>query len=286
MEILEFRIFLAKACKHIPIKKLRNRIYPELREHMEDMLDDFLEAGEEREAAIQKVIAEMGDPVKINKDLRRAHRRKIVLVCAARVIALFFIITLLCSLPYLESYLSEYLSSSTKSEIEADLAKEKYSYTYYGKIEYNGRDYIFYTAETPEGRSIRYYASIKLFDRFDIRNRFHIRGGATGTGVLYVGLVLPHTYNDTERATFVYLALEETNVKFFQVDFIKAVTSNGTPDIITSDFYPVPKPGEFTIVEAPEGYSFAGPYYVFDENRQAINKDSNFLSGTGWRVGT
>ncbi len=205
-----------------------------MHEHMEDMLDDYLESGEEREAAIEKVIKDMGDPVKINKQLRRAHRSEIISACAARAFIAVSVIALLLFLPYLDAGLSEYSSSTAKEEIEADLAKSEYSYKYYGKTERNGRDYIFYAAETPEGYKVKYYESIKLFNRYSVYDRF------AGSG--------------------------------------------DKPNEIKSELFPVPKTGEFTVIDAPEGYRFSGFYYLFDENKQKIqgSKNNDFWDGTAW----
>lgn len=291
MMIRKFSFFLGIVCRRIPIKKLKNRIYNEMREHMEDMLDVYLEAGEEREAAIEKVVKDMGNPIKINKQLRRAHRLEIVSAYASRAVVGILIITFLLSLPDLITVASEYRRSSTKEEIEADLAESEHPYKYCGKIERNGRNYIFYTAETPDGYKVKYYESIKLFNRYSVYDRFAGSGGGDGGGNLFVDLGFPDISKETEREVKVYFAFKETaKVKYFQFSFNKIYGSeNGdNPDEMTSELFPIPKPGEFIVIDAPEGYRFSGFYYLFDENKQKIqnSKDNDWWGGTAWKGGS
>lgn len=279
MEILEFRIFLAKACKHITIKKLRNRIYRELCEHMEDMLDDFLEAGEEKETAIQKVITEMGDPVKINKNLRRAHRKKIVLVRSIKTLAFFLSLTFFYISPLLASNTSTYCHSDTREEIEAAMLQNKHNYKYCGEIERNGRVYLLYTSEASEfsdKNRVKYYESIRLFGELDIHDRFSGYGNGYGDGNILIAL--GRANNISENETQVYFSFKPIKAKYFKMGFTKkyGYENDGKPDDITSDFIAVPNIGEYVIIDAPEGYRFSGFYYPYDENKQLIkNTDAN-----------
>lgn len=271
MGIREFNIFLEKACRHIPIKKLKSRIYKELREHMEDMLDDFLEAGVEKDAAIQMVIKEMGDPVKINKDLRRAHRRKIAFVRIVRVLTLFLIFGFLFDiLPMLVSTVSHYCSSSTKEDIEAAMLQDEYDYKYCGEIERNGRVYLLYTCETPDENRVQYHESIRLLGKFDIHNRFSGSGDGYGDGNILITLGYPD--KNAKSETKVYFGFKPTKAKYFKFGFKKMYyyENDDMPDEIVSDFFAVPSPDEFTVIDTPEGYRFSGYYYIYDENKQII----------------
>lgn len=285
MEILEFRIFLAKACKHIPIKKLRSRIYRELREHMEDMLDDFLKAGEEKETAIQKVITEMGDPVKINKNLRRAHRKKIVLVRSAKILSLLLTILFLFDIvPMLVSTASKYCASSTKEDLEAAMIQDEYDYKYCGEIERNGRVYLLYTCETSEENRVQYYESIRLLGKFNIHDRFSGDGAGKGDGNILI--TLGHADKSAKSETKVYFVFKPTKAKYFKFGFKKmyGYDNDDKPDEISSDFFAVPSIGEYVIIDAPEGYRFSGFDYIYDENKQIIeNYDpDDFSTGESW----
>lgn len=272
MEIIgEFNVFLGQACRRIPIKKLKRRICSELREHMEDMLDGFLESGEEKDAAIQKVIKEMGDPVKINKELRRAHRRKITFVRIVRALALFlFFWFLFVILPMLASTASHYCSGSTKEDLEAAMLQEEYNYKYCGEIERNGRVYLLYSGETAEKNYVHYSESIRLLGKFDIHNRFFGSGDGYGDGNILITLGYPD--KNAKSETKVYFGFKPTKVKYFKFGFKKMYyyENDDMPDEIVSDFFAVPSPGEFTVIDTPEGYRFSGYYYIYDENKQII----------------
>lgn len=288
MEIGEFRIFLTKACRRIPLKKLKSRIHSELHEHMEDMLDDFLEAGEEREAAIQKVIKEMGDPVKINKNLRRAHRKKIVLVCSAKVIASFLILALIDTLPFFGSAVSKYCFSNTKEDIDAALLQSEHNYKYCGEIERNGRVYILYADDTSDKNRVEYYESVRLFSKFNIHNKFSGSGGGSGDGNILISLGF--TDNKSENEVKVYFSFKPIKAKYFKMGFTKTYdyVNDDRPDDITGDFIAVPNIGEYVIIDAPEGYRFSGFYYPYDENKQLIQHTDSydpdiFPIGESWK---
>lgn len=279
MEILEFRIFLEKICRRIPIKKLRNRIYREFCEHMEDMLDDFLEEGEEKDAAIQKVIKEMGDPVKINKNLRRAHRKKIILVRSINTLASILIIILVEALPFWGSVVSRYYYSSTKENLETAMIQYEDNYKYCGEIERNGRVYILYARNTSDRNDVKYYESLRLFGKIDIHDKFSGVGEGSGDGNILITLGFPD--NKSEIETEVYFSFEPIKAKYFRLGFIKRsdCTNDDKPNNITSDFIAVPNIGEFVIIDAPEGYRFSGFYYTYDENKQIIeNTDTDNFS--------
>lgn len=285
MDILEFRKFLAAVCRRIPnVKKLRNRIYNELYEHMEDMLDGFLEAGEEEEAAIQRVVKEMGDPRKISKAFRRAHRREIISAIALRSAVNTLIILVMSNLPFITSGFSKYRSSVTKEHIESVLAQSEYDYTYYGKVNRNGRDYIFYIAETPEEYKVLYFESIKLFNRYSIYDRFAESGYGTGDG----NILLPLGFTDykSENEVLAYFGFVATKVKYFKLEYEKYdYSGSDNSENILSDFIAVPNVGEFTVIDIPEGYRFSGNYCTYDENKQLTEnrEPDDFSIGQSFR---
>lgn len=286
MEIGEFNVFLEKSCRHIPIKKLKIRIYNELREHMEDMLDGFLEAGEEKDAAIQKVIKEMGDPVKINRDLRRAHRKKIAFVRSIKVLALqIFLLFLFVIFPMLVSTASKYYYSSTKEDLEAAMLKDEYDYKYCGEIERNGRVYILYVSDDSDENHVKYYESLRLLGKFDIHDRFSGSGGGYGDGNILITLGI--TDKSSKNETKVYFGFKPTKAKYFKLGFKKMYyyENDDKPDEITSDYFAVPNPGEFIIIDTPEGYRFSGFYYIYDENKQKIESadPDDFSIGESWK---
>ena len=71
MENLIFEQYLSAVCDFFPIHRLRKRIYKELSAHMQDLLEDFSAQGLEPQSAEAAVLAEMGDPVEVRRELRR-----------------------------------------------------------------------------------------------------------------------------------------------------------------------------------------------------------------------
>lgn len=280
MIIREFNSFLVKACRRIPNKKLKSRIYHEMHEHMEDMLDDYLEAGEEREAAIEKVVKDMGNPAIINKQLRRAHRLEIFLARALEATVWI----LLISLHYTVPAISTYRYSNTKEELETAITQREEPYKYCGEIERNGRVYILYTCETPDENSVKYFESVRLFGKFNIHDKFAGVGNGDGDGNILITLGFANKKSEIE--TKVYFGFKPTKAKYFKTGFIKRedCTDDDKPNSIISDFYVVPKHGEFIVIDAPEGYRFSGFYYAYDENKQIIEAtNDNFSIGRSSR---
>lgn len=267
MEILEFRVFLRKACRRIPIKKLRSRIYRELYEHMEDMLDDFLKNGEEKDVAIQKAIEEMGDPVKLNKNLRYAHRRKIILAVSIKVLSAFLIVSLLFTLPVFFDIAGAYIGADTKEDLT--LSMEQKGFQYYGEIEQDGRVYLIYTKVTPEENRVEYYQSIRLLGKYNITDKF---GGWHGYvyGNENENLLLRLRSSDS----MVYFSFKPVKTKYFKVEFFNKyeIGNENKPYEIVSDFYAVPDVGEHLVINAPQGYRFSGRYFLYDENKQEIKE--------------
>lgn len=265
MFIPEFSVFLGKVCRRIPYKKLKLRIKNELSEHMEDMLEDFLETGEERENAVQKVIEEMGDPVKLNKELRYAHRKKILLAVSIKTLSALLIISLLFSVPVFGDVVSSYVSSVTKEELT--MSMEQKGFYHYGEIERDGRIYLIFAKETPEENRIEYYESIRFFGKYNITDRFggwqFSVFGSENDNLLF------RLHSNESMA---YFSFKSVKTKYFKAEFINKydVGNENKPYKTASDFYAVPDAGEYLVIDAPQGYRFSGVYYLYDENKQKI----------------
>lgn len=267
MFIPEFSVFLGKVCRRIPYKKLKLRIKNELSEHMEDMLEDFLETGEEQENAVQKVIEEMGDPVKLNKELRYAHRKKISIAICIKTMSAFLIITLLFSIPVFGDVVSSYISSVTKEELT--MSMEQKGFYHYREIERGGRIYLIFVKETPEENRIEYYESIRFFGKYNITDRFggwHFSVYGSENDNLLFRL--------RSSESVVYFSFKPVKTKYFKVEFFNKYEAGNEdkPHEIVSDFYAVPNVGEYLVIDAPQGYRFSGTYHLYDENKQKIEK--------------
>nr|WP_330368719.1 FtsW/RodA/SpoVE family cell cycle protein [Alkaliphilus metalliredigens] len=68
--------FLNMVCKQIKFKGVHNNINEELRCHIDELADGYMESGIEEEKAIDKAIEQMGDPIEIGKELNNTHKPK------------------------------------------------------------------------------------------------------------------------------------------------------------------------------------------------------------------
>lgn len=71
------KTFLDTVCEQIRFQKAHDFVKKELQEHITDQAAAFMEQGIEKETALQKAVAEMGDPVLVGTELDRIHRPKL-----------------------------------------------------------------------------------------------------------------------------------------------------------------------------------------------------------------
>lgn len=69
--------FLQTACNQIRYKSVHTSIVNELTDHIEEQKSQYIKEGFSEEAATNKAIEQMGDPVLVGKELNKAHRPKI-----------------------------------------------------------------------------------------------------------------------------------------------------------------------------------------------------------------
>ena len=69
--------YLDTVCDQIRFEKAHIFVKKELQDHIIDQTDALIEQGIEKEIAVQKAIAEMGDPVLVGTELDRVHRPKL-----------------------------------------------------------------------------------------------------------------------------------------------------------------------------------------------------------------
>lgn len=88
-------LYLYKATKPIKYKKLQDRIYFELSNHIDDMFCDFIDDGINEEDATEKFLNEMGNPDELGEELKEAHKdtlRLIRFVKGTTLLAFFILI--------------------------------------------------------------------------------------------------------------------------------------------------------------------------------------------------
>ena len=91
----EKMLYLYKATKPIKYKKLQDRIYFELSNHIDDMFCDFIDDGMSEEDATQKFLSEMGSPEELGEELKKTHKdtlRLVKFIKRTTVLAVFVLI--------------------------------------------------------------------------------------------------------------------------------------------------------------------------------------------------
>ncbi|SNS29480.1 cell division protein FtsW, lipid II flippase [Anaerovirgula multivorans] len=109
--------FLNKVSEQIQYKSVLGSISEELKSHIYELTDGYIEDGMSEDEAIQKAVKQMGNPVHIGKELNKTHRPKtewsIISLLGAMVliggIALFSIASDQASLLNLDQFLKSYL---------------------------------------------------------------------------------------------------------------------------------------------------------------------------------
>ena len=74
---MNIREFLNTVCKEIKYKPVRNGIAEELKIHIEDIKEDYMNSGMEEQEAEEKAVAQMGTAEEIGRQLNKIHRPKL-----------------------------------------------------------------------------------------------------------------------------------------------------------------------------------------------------------------
>lgn len=78
--------YLEAVTSQMRYKSARGMVEKELRAHIEDQADKYMEFGIPKEEAYKKAVAQMGDPIQVGTDMDRLHRpdidkRALFLIC-------------------------------------------------------------------------------------------------------------------------------------------------------------------------------------------------------------
>ena len=93
---MQIKDFLNSVCEQIRYKPIRESISEELKNHIEEIKENYMQEGLQEELAEGEAIKQMGDSVEIGKKLNKIHRPKLdwklvliigVLICFGFLIA-------------------------------------------------------------------------------------------------------------------------------------------------------------------------------------------------------
>ncbi len=90
-------LYLYKATKPIKYKKLQDRIYFELSNHIDDMFCDYIEDGMNEEDATDNFLYEMGNPEKLGEELKKTHRKTLRLAKVLKCVTVLAVFALIIS---------------------------------------------------------------------------------------------------------------------------------------------------------------------------------------------
>ena len=106
--------YLNNVCKLIKNKKVHNEIKEELLDHINDIIEDYLEIGMSLDVATDKALIQIGDAKVIGHDLNKAHKSNsdwILLIITTCLISLGFLTTAFLQLNnFNDSYYINYIS--------------------------------------------------------------------------------------------------------------------------------------------------------------------------------
>ena len=94
----EKMLYLYKATKPIKYKKLQDRIYFELSNHIDDMFCDFIDNGMSEEKATEKFLNEMGSPEELGEELKKTHKDTLHLVKFIKTTTVLAVLVLIVSI--------------------------------------------------------------------------------------------------------------------------------------------------------------------------------------------
>lgn len=130
-------MYLYNATKPIKYKKLQDRIYFELSNHIDDMFCDFIDNGMSEKVATEKFLDEMGDPEELGNELKKVHKDTLRFIKTIRIITVFTIFALIVSVfGFFES--KDNIKAAKAYELtEETVELEKSLITYTGFEEYS-----------------------------------------------------------------------------------------------------------------------------------------------------
>lgn len=115
-EIMKINEFLENVCSQIKYQPIKNALSEELRCHMEEEVDNYIETGMEKKVAENKVIENMGDAKKIGKLLNKVHKPKLdwTLLLISSILLFFGFLTAYMRVVYFDLPKTGCATSTTK----------------------------------------------------------------------------------------------------------------------------------------------------------------------------
>lgn len=303
MKILSFENFLSAVCDDISIQRVRKRVRTELSDHMETALEDCLAEGMEEEAARARVLAEMGDPETLHRELRRAYRPMLYRIRFQRLaglVALYFF-CMYVLIPIADE-LKIYHYSYSLEDAESILSNKLGNGTellLVDEVEYNGRMYRYYVPKNQTQSCYQVYSiqSVRVFGH-ELQDRFAGFDCQYSDGSFFMDdLYLSEQYEARKHADYsvlqwqshvpdekmmVVFFTDAQQVRYFKTQFLPG-RSDGYPNhtaepVGESPYYEVTATPCLLAVEYPTDMCF-GEMQFLDENRNGVPMSGGTYGG-------
>lgn len=225
--------FLDRACFLLPTKRLKVRTRRELREHIEDGIELHSESGLTKEEAVERTLKEIGDPSKINHELRKAHKGLLWLARFRNAVTAVLIILVIAAFP---AEIKSFSGGSPLKKAEAEISElegffrnesPELSFLYEYKNE-KGKVYRVYVTNignTYLTESVRIFGKYmpnrfehKLLRADDCSGSFAACPFPADGEPFYIGIRYPSEEKKFVRAT--YIVRENDEEKYEEVEYI------------------------------------------------------------------
>lgn len=259
-------LYLYKATEPIKYKRLQDRIYFELSNHIDDMFCDFIDDGMSENDATEKFLNEMGNPEELSEELKKAHKDTLHLVKFLKGTAVMTALVLIISI-FGVFEAKDNLDLAKHYNLPQETVELEKNLATYTKLEYWSFpiDIYFYTdidwhnihttKPTYKVKENNLFKDYYILDESQsvLVDTFRAAGGLDGVFYVDDAKKIPRNYH-SDKISKVVLSNYETNLSF---------TINLTPkEIIELEKLAIlDELGEPLEIENLVSYSENDPYY-------------------------
>ena len=216
-------VYLYKATKPIKYKKLQDRIYFELSNHIDDMFCDYINEGMSEEDATEKFLNEMGSPEELGEELKKAHSKTLLFAKLQKAAILMVVLALIISaFGYFEA--KDNIDLAKYYELPEETVELEKNLITYTKLEYWSFPIDIYFYTNINWLEIKTTTPLYKVKDYNLFNDYYILdesqsvivdlGCAThGDGTIYIDDIskLPANYH-SDKLSKVVLANHETDL--------------------------------------------------------------------------
>lgn len=219
----EKMVYLYKATKPIKYKKLQDRIYFELSNHIDDMFCDYINEGMSEEDATEKFLNEMGSPEELGEELKKAHSKTLLFAKLQKASILMVVLALIISaFGYFEA--KDNIDLAKYYELPEETVELEKNLITYTKLEYWSFPIDIYFYTNINWHEIKTTTPLYKVKDYNLFNDYYILdesqsvivdlGYAThGDGTIYINDIskLPKDYYSDKWTEIIFSAYDKEN---------------------------------------------------------------------------